>query len=564
MLELPNNQVSSRRSRLRYVVPVLVAVPFLAVAAVLVFVASSHPSIRVGKTTLAEITLPRGGGTITRVVAIGGREQQVVPVRLDGRQVVPVKRLPAGERITIQATIRRPSWIGWLTGKNRAGAGQRDHASGKARLDLPDTQARTAGNRRLQRSGGGGRIRPASARPLPPDTFRRRRRASPSTSRPALARETSRLPPARGRCPPSRQISWFPAGTKATAVATPAPGTRITPDTKITLTFSKPVRKVLGRNLPPVTPRKAGAWHEINSHTIQFVPQGYGYGLGADVRVSLPEGINLMGGQARGSDPIGQWTVPDGSPLALQQLLAGLGYLPVKFHPSTGGNDVANTPAAEESAIVNPPHGTFSWRYPSTPALLKSLWSPNSYTELTKGAVMAFEDAQGLPTDGVAGPDVWKALINAAVQAKTSTFGYTFVMVSETLPENIQVWHNGKIVEHGAVNTGISAAPTATGTFAVYEHIPVGTMSGQEPRRQHVPRPWDPLDQLLQRWRRPARLHSRLLRVPTESWLRGDAFLRSRPGLPVHPDRDDRQRRSLSLAMVQKGVRARRRIMCRA
>ncbi len=94
---------------------------------------------------------------------------------------------------------------------------------------------------------------------------------------------------------------------------------------------------------------------------------------------------------------------------------------------------------------------------------------------------MAFEEAQGLPTDGVAGPDVWKALINAAVKGQKSTFGYTFVMVSESSPENIRVWHNGKIVVHGAVNTGIAAAPTATGTFAVYEHIPVGTMSGKNP-----------------------------------------------------------------------------------
>ena len=45
---------------------------------------------------------------------------------------------------------------------------------------------------------------------------------------------------------------------------------------------------------------------------------------------------------------------------------------------------------------------------------------------------MAFEAAQGLPTDGVAGPDVWKALIHAAVTGKDSTFGYTFVMVSES------------------------------------------------------------------------------------------------------------------------------------
>jgi peptidoglycan hydrolase-like protein with peptidoglycan-binding domain len=264
-------------------------------------------------------------------------------------------------------------------------------------------------------------------------------------------------------------------------VATPAPGSRITPNTRITLTFSRPVSRVLGAHLPPVSPRTAGNWRRLNSHSIQFVPQGYGYGLGADVKVSLPSGVNLVGGQARGSDPVGQWLVPDGSTLALQQLLAQLGYLPVTFTPSSGSSDIAQTPAAEEAAIVNPPQGTFAWRYPDTPALLKSLWSPNSYSELTKGAVMAFEQDQGLPTDGVPGPDVWKALINAAVNGKKSTFGYTFVMVSEISPETIRVWHNGRIVVHGLANTGIAAAPTATGTYAVFEHIPVGTMSGKNP-----------------------------------------------------------------------------------
>jgi hypothetical protein len=130
---------------------------------------------------------------------------------------------------------------------------------------------------------------------------------------------------------------------------------------------------------------------------------------------------------------------------------------------------------------VNPPQGSFDWRYPNTPTQLKKLWSATDYTELTKGAVMAFEEDQGLPTDGVAGPDVWKALIDAAVNGQDSKFGYTFVMVTETSPEDIHVWHNGKIVVHGLVNTGISAAPTALGTYAVYEREAVGTMSGKNP-----------------------------------------------------------------------------------
>jgi peptidoglycan hydrolase-like protein with peptidoglycan-binding domain len=481
--ELPTSREKSRRIRLRYIVPVLVLLPFLAVAAGLVTVASSHASIRLGKNTLAMIKLPTGGGQVVRVIAIGGREQKVVPVKLEGRQVVPVDHLPAGEHLTIQATIKRPGWISWLTGKDeqvqvsestpvaKPTSAFVTHKSGQpVKLAFSEPVAQFG-------SAALGHKVATKALASPASSYDLTESASAGTADVAVAARSWEIPTRTA-------ITWFPAGTKASAVATPAPGTRITPDTKITLTFSKPVKKVLGKDLPPVSPRTAGTWHTLNSHTIQFVPEGYGYGLGANVRVSLPESVDLQGGQVKGSDPIGQWTVPDGSTLALQQLLTQLGYLPLTFTPSSGSpsTDVAPTAAAEEAAIVNPPQGTFSWTYPDTPGQLKGLWSPTDYTELTKGAVMAFEYAQGLPTDGIAGVDVWKALINAAVKGQKATFGYTFVMVHEASSgETVNVWHNGKIVVQGPVNTGIAAAPTATGTYAVYERETVGTMSGKNP-----------------------------------------------------------------------------------
>jgi len=469
-----------RRRRLRYIVPVLVALPFIAVAVGAALVATSSSSIRLDSHALARVSLPLGGGTITQVVAVGGREQKVVPVRLVGHQILPVGKLAPGERITVEATIRRPGWNSWLAGKTE-------------RVKLTETtpvvrltssfvtrkhgQPVTIGFDAPVSNAGYGAVG-ASVRAAVLRTPQRQIRLDESTAAGTADVAVAARP---WELPTVTQITWFPAGARATAVATPNPGTKITPSTKITLTFSRPVGKVLGRNLPPVSPRTTGTWHHVNSHTIAFVPEGYGYGLGADVRVALPAGVNLVGGQVKGSDPVGQWIVPVGSTLALQQLLAQLGYLPVNFKPASGTNDIASTPAAEETAIVNPPQGTFSWRYPNTPAQLKALWSPTSYTELTKGAVMAFEGAQGLPTDGVAGPDVWKALINAAVKDQKSTFGYTFVMVSEASSETEHVWHSGKIVVQGPVNTGIAAAPTALGTYAVYEHIPVGTMSGKNP-----------------------------------------------------------------------------------
>ncbi len=474
------NQGSPKRSRIRYVVPVLVALPFLAVAAVAVLLLTSKPGLTAGSNSLANVTLPLGGGSITRVVATGGREQHVVPVTLEGHAVVPSQKVPAGERITVEVTVRRPGWASWLTGKQQT-----------LRLTETTPEAKLVSAFLTRKHGepvsvafdapvadvGYGAV----GSRITPKALATRQRAL-QLHEAAIAGTADVLAAARPWEQPTRtQITWFPAGSHATAVATPDPGTKITPDTRIRLTFSRPVSKVLGSNLPPVSPRTAGTWHSLNSHTIEFIPEGYGYGLGANVKVSLPSDVNLVGGQEKGSDPVGQWTVPNGSTVALQQLLAQLGYLPVTFTPSGGGSDIASTPAQEEAAIVNPPAGTFSWRYPDTPSQLKGLWSPTDYTELTKGAVMAFEEEHGLATDGVPGPDVWKALINAAVQGQKSTFGYTFVMVSEGSPENIHVWHNGRIVVHGLVNTGISAAPTATGTYAVYEHIPSGTMSGTNP-----------------------------------------------------------------------------------
>jgi lipoprotein-anchoring transpeptidase ErfK/SrfK len=66
------------------------------------------------------------------------------------------------------------------------------------------------------------------------------------------------------------------------------------------------------------------------------------------------------------------------------------------------------------------------------------------------------------------------------------------VQVSEAVPESINVWHSGKTVVTGPANTGIPAAPTATGVFAVFEHLPSTTMSGTNPDGSHYSDPGVP------------------------------------------------------------------------
>jgi hypothetical protein len=542
----------------------------VAAAALCVVADTSQPKISLSAEALAKLSTPFGTGSVLRVSAVGGREQKDIPVTLRGDDVWPTGKVDPGERIQVVATVRRPGWISWLTGSTE-------------RVTLTEVApvAKVASTF-LTRAAG----HPLKVKFREPVAVAGSYELGASAHSHSLATPQSSLTvnttaPAgtvavaaavrSWERPTSTTVSWFPRGKRASAVATPAPGSPISSSTPITLRFSRPVTQVLGRHRPPVSPTTPGVWHTINARTIEFEPTGYGYGLGATVKVLLPSTVYLVGADnstsatAARSSPqttttssktksaysvVGSWNVPEPSTQALQELLAELGYLPVNFKSdvtsagnptsttgtgtsstttstttptttdtTTTATDTTTTGAATttaptvttttgttttttgsttataadaassaeptlaelEKAATNPPKGKFSWRYPHTPALLKQLWSAKDWTELTKGAVMAFENSAGLTADGVAGPSVWKALITAASKGEKSSFGYTFVMVSEGLPESIHVWHDGKIVVHGPVNTGISVAPTATGTYAVYEHLSVTTMSGVNP-----------------------------------------------------------------------------------
>jgi lipoprotein-anchoring transpeptidase ErfK/SrfK len=474
--------LSSRPRRGPFIV---VALLLLAggLAAVAIAFATSKASLRADGRALARVEMPLGGGKIESVLVTGGQTGNLLPVELRGTEIWPRKRIPTGERVTIQVVVKRPGAVSWLTGS-------REHL----RLTLTTPTARVAHPYLTVAAGAPLRVR--FSQPVQwvtygaPGALRRRVLPAPESTvslpRPAAAgSELIAGGPRTWERTHASTISWCPAGAKrASAVANPTPGSKIGPDTRITLTFSEPVAKALGNNLPPVSPSAAGAWHQANSHTITFQPQGYGYGLGATVKVPLPSDVNVVGA----GGPVATWSVPPGSTLRLQQLLSQLGYLPLTFN----GPSVAHTPQAQIEAAISPPAGHFGWRYGNEPSALRSMWQPGTAGIMTKGAVMAFENDQGMTTDGVAGADVWKALIGASVAGKRSSFGYTFVSVSEGSPESQSTWHNGRVVVSGPVNTGIPSAPTATGTYPVFLHSPSVTMSGTNPDGSHYSDPGVP------------------------------------------------------------------------
>ncbi len=450
----------------------LVLLVLIGLSAILVIAGTAKAGVHSSGKSLATVALPFGSGRIYHVSVSAGSDQRVVPVRVKDNQIWPEVKLAPGEKVTVIVTLRRPGWVSWVSSK-----------TDQVRLieTTPDTKVRSTFITKHKQE-------PLVVKFASPVTYAAYQTAdghvsasSFSTPRTSLtidesaAAGTTRVwSSARSwEKPASVNVSWFPAGVKAVAILSPAAGTTVASMTPITVTLSKPVSQVLGSRLPVVSPSGSGKWETVNSHTIRFVPSGYGYGLGAKVTVGLPDDVEISGGAKTAA-----WTVPAGSTLRLQQLLAELGYLPVSF---TESSPVANTVGAQEQAATNPPAGNFSWRYSNTPSALKQLWRASQFTELTKGAVMSFEENTDLTVDGEAGPAVWKALMKAEVAGQKSSFGYTYVHVSETDPERVLVWHSGHNVAGGLANTGIAAAPTATGVFAVFEHLSVTTMTGNNP-----------------------------------------------------------------------------------
>jgi peptidoglycan hydrolase-like protein with peptidoglycan-binding domain len=256
-----------------------------------------------------------------------------------------------------------------------------------------------------------------------------------------------------------------------------AKATNIASDTEITVDLSTGLAP--GSALPVFSPPVAGTWTAASSNVLQFVADGP-LTPGAHETMTLPGGPTGMlasDGNRLPSTVTVEFTVAPGTTLRLQQLLAELGYLPVSFVPTTQ----LTSPQQE----ADPQQGTFAWRWSGLPAALTSQWTPGTYGVVTKGAVMAFETQHGLTHTGQAGPQTWSALLAAALAEQGDSQPYDYVSVSKTSPETVSVYQNGSVAYSTLANTGVAAAPTATGTFPVFEHVVSTTMTGTNPTGSH-------------------------------------------------------------------------------
>jgi hypothetical protein len=461
-------------------VTVIVVALLGSVAAVLAW---SGVTLSEDATALARVDVQPFGGTLERVRAFGP-EGRGIPLAVRDGRLTPRMLLTPGEPVSVEVVVRRPRWLGWALGDKR-----REWRTLRAPVARVSERWLTVASRsavrvRFDRSvsavayGNRGHLTRQTLNGARRSIALRRRAAAGTVEVAAAARPWERLgtPVA---------VSWFPPARTPVAVSSPAPGARLAPAAPIRLTFSKPVAEVLGGAQPKLSPSTPGRWRQTDSHTLVFVPSGFGARFASHLQVELTRAVAVTGAAGTGLHTTRRiaWMVPPGSVLRLQQLLARAGYLPLDWTPSGAG--VTRTPRAEVRAAVDPPKGHFSWRYPNTPAELHALWSEGRPNQITRGAVMMFEDTHGLDVDAIPGARVWHALLADAIAGKRLESGYSYVYVHSSIPQSLTLWHNGHTILTSPGNTGVPAAPTQLGTFPVFEHIPVGTMSGTNPGGSH-------------------------------------------------------------------------------
>ncbi len=443
---------------LAWLLTAAVVMLFAAAGAVWVW---SGATVGADATALAHVAVEPFGGRLAGATAVGP-DRRLIPLRLQSGRLTPRVQLRPGEQVTVVAVVRRPGWLAWAFGDQH-----------EERLTLRTPVARPTQRWLTVPAGSAARVhfdQPVSAvaaraggqphflalRGQHRSLTLPRRAAAGSIELAIASRPWERL----GR---PIVVSWFPPAGTAVLVSSPCHPT----------------------SMPRLSPRTRGHWRQFDSHTLVFEPSGFGPGLASDLHLRLPQTVAIAHarGNALSTTRMLTWRVQTGSLLRLQQLLAQAGYLPLVWQAA--GQSVARTPSAELQAAINPPNGAFSWRYPNIPPELRALWTAGQPNQITRGAVMRFEHDHALAVDGLPGQRVWRALLADAIAARRSTSGYSYVYVHSNIPQSLTLWHDGQTILTSPGNTGVPAAPTQLGTFPVFEHIPVGTMSGTNPDGSH-------------------------------------------------------------------------------
>jgi hypothetical protein len=165
-------------------------------------------------------------------------------------------------------------------------------------------------------------------------------------------------------------------------------------------------------------------------------------------------------------------------PLAgLQQALARLGYLGASFHPRYEVKLPSGRETRAEAALhaYHPPRGALVPEPSDAPPV-----EIGHLDATTRGALTVYQDDHDLEATGEPDSQTWASLLAAETDYKRDPIGYTWVSVTESLPETLEVHEGKRVAFTTPANTGVPGAETEQGIFPIYSRLVSTTMSGED------------------------------------------------------------------------------------
>jgi lipoprotein-anchoring transpeptidase ErfK/SrfK len=98
----------------------------------------------------------------------------------------------------------------------------------------------------------------------------------------------------------------------------------------------------------------------------------------------------------------------------------------------------------------------------------------------TKGAITVYQAVHDLPETGEADAATWASILSSEAADRRDPSPYTWVSVTESLPETLEVHRGHRVVFTTPANTGVPGAATEQGIFPIYSRFVSTTMSGTD------------------------------------------------------------------------------------
>jgi hypothetical protein len=237
---------------------------------------------------------------------------------------------------------------------------------------------------------------------------------------------------------------------------------------------------------PTVTPHVAGSWVDFGPYEV-FKPVSTLEPC-TTYTLRIPAATFALKHRRLGRSRSATFGVTCPGLTAVQEALARLGYLPYTLHGFVGASSIAKLTrreAAKRAFVL--PHGVLKANVRGAPPL-----TMGTIDATTTGALEVFEGNHGMAVGTTITKQLWVELIAGETLAHRDPNPYTWVTVTKTLPETLEVHEGHKIALSSPTNTGVPGADTTSGIFPIYVRYVATTMIGTNVDGSHYDDPGVP------------------------------------------------------------------------